>query len=85
MIKLIWRFALLTAVAAGFAWLADRPGVIMLRWLGREIEMPLYIAVAALLLGLLALWLVLTAAVAPVSRTGRNGRVFPFPADAARL
>jgi len=58
MIKLIWRFALLTAIAAGFAWLADRPGVIMLRWLGREIEMPLYIAVAALLLSLLVLWLV---------------------------
>ena len=38
MIKLIWRFALLTAIAAGFAWLADRPGVIMLRWLGREID-----------------------------------------------
>ena len=58
MIKLIWRFALLTAVAAGFAWLADRPGIIMLRWLGREIEMPLYIAVAALLISLFVLWLV---------------------------
>lgn len=60
MIKLIWRFALLTAIAAGFAWLADRPGVIMLRWLGREIEMPLYIAVAALLISLFVLWLVWT-------------------------
>jgi len=60
MIKLVWRFALLTAIAAGFAWLADRPGVIMLRWLGREIEMPLYIAVAALLFAMLAIWIVWT-------------------------
>ena len=39
MIKLLWRFFLLAALAAGFAWIADRPGTLTVRWLGREIEM----------------------------------------------
>ena len=78
MIKLIWRFLLLTAVAAGFAWLADRPGVVMLRWLGREIEMPLYVAVATLLLGLLALWVVLTALSRLFRAPGAVGEYFRF-------
>jgi HemY protein len=78
MIKLIWRFALLTAVAAGFAWLADRPGVVMLRWLGREIEMPLYIAVAALLGGLLILWLVLALLSRLFRAPGAMGEYFRF-------
>jgi uncharacterized membrane-anchored protein len=78
MIKLIWRFALLTAVAAGFAWLADRPGIIMLRWLGREIEMPLYIAVAALLGSLLILWLVLALLSRLFRAPGAMGEYFRF-------
>ena len=85
MIKLIWRFALLTAVAAGFAWLADRPGVIMLRWLGREIEMPLYIAVAACCSAVFSSCGLCGPVVASVPRAGSDGRVFPFPAHAARL
>ena len=32
MIKLLWRFLLLVALAAGFAWLADRPGTLTIRW-----------------------------------------------------
>ena len=28
MIKLLWRFLLLVVLAAGFAWLADRPGTL---------------------------------------------------------
>ena len=39
MIKLLWRFLLLVLLAAGFAWLADRPGTLTIRWLGREIQM----------------------------------------------
>ena len=46
MIKLVWRFALLVALAAGFAWLADRPGTLTVRWLGREIEMSFVAGVA---------------------------------------
>jgi HemY protein len=78
MIKLVWRFALLTAVAAGFAWLADRPGIIMLRWLGREIEMPLYIAVAVLLGGLLLLWLILALLSRLFRAPGAMGEYFRF-------
>ncbi|MBL8907833.1 MAG: heme biosynthesis protein HemY [Rhizobiales bacterium] len=78
MIKLIWRFALLTAIAAGFAWLADRPGVLTLRWLGREIEMPLYIAVAALLLSLLVLWLIWTVLIRLFHAPEAMGEYFRF-------
>ena len=37
MIRLIVRFLLLAAVAAGFAWIADRPGTIVIRWLNRVV------------------------------------------------
>ena len=60
MIKLIWRFALLAALAAGFAWLADRPGTMTVRWLGREIEMSFVVGVALLLLAVVVLWFLWT-------------------------
>jgi HemY protein len=59
MIKLLWRFLLLVVVAVLFTWLADRPGSITIRWLGREIEMSVVVAAAAglLVIGtLLFLW-----------------------------
>jgi HemY protein len=56
MIRFMWRLGLLALLAALFAWLADRPGVVTLRWLGREIETPLMVAVAAVLLGVALLW-----------------------------
>ena len=31
MIKLLFRFALLVVLAAGFAWIADRPGTLTIR------------------------------------------------------
>ncbi len=55
MIKLIWRFALVVALGLAFAWLADRPGSVTIRWLGREIEMSVVVGVAVLLVSLLAL------------------------------
>jgi HemY protein len=58
MIRLFWRLGLLAAVAALFAWLADRPGLVTVRWLGREIETPLLFAVAVVLLAVAALWFV---------------------------
>ncbi len=56
MIKLIWRFLLLAALAAGFAWLADRPGTLTVRWLGREVEMTFIAGVAVAFVGVLAIW-----------------------------
>ena len=58
MIKLVWRFALLVALAAGFAWLADRPGTLTVRWLGREIEMSFVAGVALAFIVVIALWFV---------------------------
>ena len=48
MIRLILRFLLLAAAAAGFAWLADRPGTIVIRWLNREIETSVLAGLAGL-------------------------------------
>ncbi|MEI7600409.1 MAG: heme biosynthesis HemY N-terminal domain-containing protein [Aestuariivirga sp.] len=56
MIKLLWRFLLLVALAAGFAWLADRPGTLTIRWLGREIQMSFIAGVVLALLAVVAIW-----------------------------
>jgi HemY protein len=59
MVKLLWRLCLLVLLALGFAWLADRPGSVNIRWLGREIEMSVVVAVVVALLALasvLFLW-----------------------------
>jgi HemY protein len=56
MIKLIWRLLLLAALAAGFTWLADRPGTLTVRWLGREIEMTFVAGVALAFAAVLAIW-----------------------------
>lgn len=55
MVKLLWRFALLLLIGLGFAWLADRPGSITVRWLGREVEMSVLVAAVVLLAALAAL------------------------------
>ena len=59
MISLLVRFVLLIIVAIIFAWLADQPGDLQLRWLGYEIETTLMAAVimlAAITLGLWIIW-----------------------------
>ena len=56
MTRLMIRLALLAAAAAGFAWLADRPGTVVIRWMNREIETSVLAAVAALIFTVLALW-----------------------------
>ena len=56
MIKLLWRFFLLVALAAGFAWIADRPGTLTIRWLGREIEMSFVAGVVVAVLAVVAIW-----------------------------
>ncbi len=55
MFKLLWRFVLLVVLALAFAWLADRPGSVSIRWLGREIEMSVVVAVAAALVAIAVL------------------------------
>lgn len=56
MIRLLVRFLLLAAAAAGFAWIADRPGTIVIRWLNREIETSVLAGLAGLVFTVLALW-----------------------------
>ena len=59
MLKLLWRVVLLICLAAGFAWLADRPGSLTIQWLGREVKMSVVVAaaVAVVVIGvLLFLW-----------------------------
>lgn len=58
MIKLLWRFLLLAALAAGFAWIADRPGTLTIRWLGREIEMSFVAGVVLAVAAVVAIWFV---------------------------
>jgi HemY protein len=58
-IRLLLFFVLLAAASFGFAWLADRPGQIVLMWQGYRIETSLLIAlgaVAVLTIALIILW-----------------------------
>ena len=48
MIGLIVRLSLVVLVAAGIAWLADRPGAVSIVWMGMEIQTTLAAAAAAL-------------------------------------
>lgn len=69
MIRILVYLALLFAIAAGFAWLADRPGEIALVWQGYEIRTSLMVAAiafAALFVALAILfWIVTTLVRAP--------------------
>lgn len=56
MIKLLWRFGLIVLLAAGFAWIADRPGTLTIRWLGREINMSFITGLVLAVLTMLVLW-----------------------------
>ncbi|MCX5514138.1 heme biosynthesis protein HemY [Kaistia algarum] len=63
MIRILVFLALLFAVAAGFAWLADRPGDIALVWQGYEVRTSLMVAaisLAALFVALAVLAFLLT-------------------------
>ena len=64
MIRLLIFVIFVLALGAGFAWLADRPGDVVITWQGQQIEMSLMVAVAlcvALIAAIfVALWLVRT-------------------------
>jgi HemY protein len=56
MIKLLFRFGLLVVAAVIFTWLADRPGTVTIRWLGREVETSFVVGVAMALAIVIVLW-----------------------------
>ena len=56
MIRLLWRFLLIVLLAAGFAWIADRPGTLTIRWLGREIQMSFIAGVVLAVVAVAVIW-----------------------------
>ncbi len=59
MIRLLIFVIFILALGAGFAWLADRPGDMVVTWQGQQIEMSLLVGVAlivALIAAVLILW-----------------------------
>jgi HemY protein len=69
MIRILIYVALVFAIAAGFAWLADRPGEIALSWQGYDYQTSLMVAavsLAALFVALaILLWIIVTVFRAP--------------------
>ena len=66
MIRVVLFLLSLAIVAAGFAWIADRPGKIAITWLGYRIDtsvMVAVLAVLALVVGILLLWSILRAVI----------------------
>ncbi len=55
--RMIFRFIVVALVAAGLAWLADRPGTVEIDWLGTTVEMPLIAGLFGLLLVMVVLGL----------------------------
>lgn len=71
MIRILVFAVLILALAAGFSWLADRPGELAMIWQGQRIEMSLMVA-ATLLVSLIAailiaVWIVRTVWLSPHS------------------
>lgn len=59
MIRVVLFLISVLAIAWGFAWVADRPGEIAITWMGYRVETSVIVAafaVAALVLGTLAIW-----------------------------
>ncbi len=71
MVRVIFYVILVFLIAAGAAWLADRPGTLVLEWQGQEIRTSLAVAALALvvLIGLLALLGALVRAIVNSPRT----------------
>ena len=78
MIRLLVRFFLLAAAAAGFAWVADRPGTIVIRWLNHEIETSVLAGLAGLIFAVLALWFLFSSLRRLIGTPGAIGGYFRF-------
>jgi HemY protein len=64
MIRLILFLVSVAVIAAGFAWVADRPGDVAITWMGYRIEtsvMVAALAVGALVLAIMLLWSIVLA------------------------
>jgi HemY protein len=55
--RALWFFIKIAVVVAVAVWLADRPGHVSIVWLGHEVDLKVGVAVAALVLFILALYL----------------------------
>ncbi len=55
MIRVVIFLAFILAVALGVAWIADRPGQVVITWLGRTVELDILTAIIALLVATIAL------------------------------
>ncbi len=55
MIRVVLFLAFVLAVALGVAWIADRPGQVVVTWLGRTVELDILTAIIAFLLATIAL------------------------------
>ncbi|MEP0330264.1 MAG: heme biosynthesis HemY N-terminal domain-containing protein [Anderseniella sp.] len=76
MISLLVRFVLLILVAILFAWLADQPGDLKLRWLGYELETSLMAAVIMLAGLTLVIWITWSVLMWLLDRPGAFGGWF---------
>ncbi len=76
MISLLVRFVLLILVAILFAWLADQPGDLKLRWLGYELETSLMAAVIMLAGLTLIIWITWSVLLWLLDRPGAFGGWF---------
>jgi len=76
MISLLIRFLLVVALAILFAWLADRPGDLTLRWMGYEIQTSLMAAAISVALISLVLWLTWSVLLWVMDRPGAFGSWF---------
>src|SRR5262245_10311871 len=59
MIRIVLFLASVTVIAAGFAWIVDRPGEVAITWLGYRVETSVMVAafaIAALVLTVTLLW-----------------------------
>ncbi|TPW27758.1 heme biosynthesis protein HemY [Pararhizobium mangrovi] len=80
MVRLLIFVIVVLAIGSGFAWLADRPGDLLITWQGREIEMSLTVGIALVLVAvvviLLLAWLVRALLASPhrIRRGMRNRR-----------
>ncbi|MGN6550464.1 MAG: heme biosynthesis HemY N-terminal domain-containing protein [Pararhizobium sp.] len=73
MIKLLIYIVVVLILGAGFAWLADRPGDLLITWQGREIEMSLVVG-AAFVVALVVAILIVVGIVRAIVASPRTAR-----------
>lgn len=76
MISLLIRFLIVVMLAIAFAWLADQPGDLTLRWLGYEIQTSVMAAAITVAIAGLVLWLVWSVLLWVLDRPGAMGSWF---------